>query len=330
MVYNSIEEVFEAFKKLKVLIIGDVMIDAYIYGSAERISPEAPVPVVRVKRKEKRLGGAANVALNIQALGAEPILCSVIGDDEDGKKFVKLLQKQNISSKGIIQSGNRITTIKHRVLAGSQQMLRIDEESDNSLNTIEENTLIDHITNLLKEVDLVIFEDYDKGTLNKRVISETIKLANDQGKPTIVDPKKKNFKHYSNSTLFKPNLKELNDGLKTEVDPTSQVSLDKTIESFMEKYGHRNVMITLSEKGIYIKGSSKSHIIPAHLRKIADVSGAGDTVVSIAGLCLALGLSDNLIAELANLGGGLVCEYLGVVPIDKERFIKESSALRLS
>lgn len=327
MSYNSIEEVFEAFKKLKVLIIGDVMIDAYIYGSAERISPEAPVPIVRVKRKEKRLGGAANVALNIQALGAEPILCSVIGDDDDGKNFIKLLQNQRISSRGIIQSANRITTIKHRVLAGSQQMLRIDEESDNSLSRIEEKTLIDHITNLLEEVDLVIFEDYDKGTLNKRIIAETINLAKEKGKPTIVDPKKKNFKHYSNATLFKPNLKELNEGLKIEVDPSSHESLDKIIEPFMKKFGHRNVMITLSEKGIYINGESKSHIIPAHLRKIADVSGAGDTVVSIAGLCLALGLSGGLIAELSNLGGGLVCEYLGVVPIDKEQLIKESSSL---
>lgn len=329
MHYKSIEEVFEAFKSLKVLIIGDVMIDAYIYGSTERISPEAPVPVVHVKRKEKRLGGAANVALNIQALGAEPILCSVIGDDDDGKKFIKLLRNQNISSKGIIQSGNRITTIKHRVLAGSQQMLRIDEESENKLDTLEENSLIEHITNLLEEVDLVIFEDYDKGTLNKRVISETIKMANAQGKPTIVDPKKKNFKHYCDATLFKPNLKELNEGLKIEVDPNSKASLDQAIESFMGKYGHKSVMITLSDKGIYINNGEASQIVPAHFRRIADVSGAGDTVVSIAGLSLTLGLSDHFIAELANIGGGLVCEYLGVVPVEKDQLIAEASSLQV-
>lgn len=329
MHYKSIEEVFEAFKSLKVLIIGDVMIDAYIYGSTERISPEAPVPVVHVKRKEKRLGGAANVALNIQALGAEPILCSVIGDDDDGKKFIKLLRNQNISSKGIIQSSNRITTIKHRVLAGSQQMLRIDEESENKLDTLEENSLIEHITNLLEEVDLVIFEDYDKGTLNKRVISETIKMANAQGKPTIVDPKKKNFKFYGSATLFKPNLKELNEGLKIEVNPNSKTSLDQAIEGFMSKYDHKSVMITLSDKGIYINNGKTSEIVPAHFRRIADVSGAGDTVVSIAGLSLALGLSDHFTAELANIGGGLVCEYLGVVPVEKDQLKAEASSLQV-
>ncbi|MFT7162884.1 MAG: rfaE bifunctional protein kinase chain/domain, partial [Bacteroidia bacterium] len=166
MTYNSIAEIIDAFQHLKVLIIGDVMIDSYIYGSTNRISPEAPVPVVQVTRKEKRLGGAANVALNIQALGAEPVLCSIIGDDANGVDFINLLNKQNISSEGIIQSKNRITTVKQRVLAGSQQMLRIDEESENRLDSIEEKSLMSHIDNLLRSVDLVIFEDYDKGTLN--------------------------------------------------------------------------------------------------------------------------------------------------------------------
>jgi len=330
MNYNSIAEIIDAFQHLKVLIIGDVMIDSYIYGSTNRISPEAPVPVVQVTRKEKRLGGAANVALNIQALGAEPILCSIIGDDADGVDFIKLLNKQNISSEGIIQSGNRITTVKQRVLSGSQQMLRIDEESENRLDSIEEKSLISHIDNLLRGVDLVIFEDYDKGTLNGNVIAKTIELANELSIPSVVDPKKKNFNLYMDTTLFKPNLKELKDGLQQEVDGSSLESLDRAIEELIKEKRHKKVMITLSENGIYIKGETERQSIPAHLRSIADVSGAGDTVVSIAGLCVALGLSDRITAELSNLGGGLVCESLGVVPIDKDQLLKEASSLKIN
>ncbi|MFY0651611.1 MAG: D-glycero-beta-D-manno-heptose-7-phosphate kinase [Cyclobacteriaceae bacterium] len=328
MAYSSIQEIFDAFGKLKVLIIGDVMIDSYIYGAAHRMSPEAPVPVVHVKKKEKRLGGAANVALNIQALGAEPILCSVIGDDSEGREFIELLNQQKISSKGIIRSKNRITTIKHRVLSGSQQMLRIDEESEAELDHLEENSLIGHITNLIKEVDLVIFEDYDKGTLNQNVIGSSVELANALGKPSIVDPKKKNFRAYHNTTLFKPNLKELNEGLKTTIDPNSLASLKKGVNKLINDQNHQKVMITLSDKGIYVKSKAMDDIVPAHIRRIADVSGAGDTVVSIAGLCLALDLPDHFIAELANLGGGLVCEELGVVPVEKETLIQEAEGLK--
>ena len=329
MPFKDINEVFEAFGQQRVLIIGDVMIDAYIYGSTERISPEAPVPIVHVKRKENRLGGAANVALNIQALGAQPILCSLIGDDVDGKEFIRLLNEQNISSKGIIQSANRSTTIKHRVLAGSQQMLRIDEESDHDLDQIEENSLIEHIKKLLNEVDLVIFEDYDKGTLNERIISETIAVAKDLAKPVIVDPKKKNFNFYRGVTLFKPNLKELVEGLKIDLTSISRTALDEVIDQFKSKNGHEKVMTTLSDKGIYINGESGSTLIDAHVRRVADVSGAGDTVVSISGLCVALGLPDRFSAELANLGGGLVCEYLGISPIDKTRLTKEAKDLKI-
>ena len=328
MKYNSIAEIIDAFQHLKVLIIGDVMIDSYIYGSTNRISPEAPVPIVQVRKKEKRLGGAANVALNIQALGAEPILCSIIGDDANGAEFIKLLHNQQISSDGIIRSENRITTVKQRVLAGSQQMLRIDEESEKDLSGIEEKSLISHIANLLQEVDLVIFEDYDKGTLNGNVIASTIKLANELNIPSVVDPKKKSFNLYQDTTLFKPNLKELKDGLQYEIKANLE-SLDKAVEELKKDRGHKKVMITLSENGIYINGKSESQAIPAHLRSVADVSGAGDTVVSIAGLCVALGLSDRITAELSNLGGGLVCESLGVVPIDKAQLLKEANSLSI-
>lgn len=329
MAYSSLSNVFEGFSRLKVLIIGDVMIDAYVYGTVSRISPEAPVPIVNVKSKEKRLGGAANVALNIQAMGATPILCSVVGDDAEGEVFEALLAEQAITARGIIKSTSRITTVKNRVLAGSQQMLRIDHESDHGLDALEEKTLITHIGNLLAECQLVIFEDYDKGTLNERVIQATISLANEQGIPTVVDPKKRNFMDYKQATLFKPNLKELKEGLKIEFDARSKPDLEAAVAQLRERLGFDLGLITLSDKGVYIESSTEKYHLPAHVRSIADVSGAGDTVISIAGLCIALGLSLKFTAELANLGGGLVCEYLGVVPIDKDRLYNEAEKNQL-
>lgn len=329
MAYSSLSNVFESFTKLKVLIIGDVMIDAYVYGGVSRISPEAPVPIVNVKSKEKRLGGAANVALNIQAMGATPILCSIVGDDLEGTIFEELLAEQDITSRGIIKSGSRITTVKNRVLAGSQQMLRIDHESDHGLDALEEKTLIKHISNLLEECQLVIFEDYDKGTLNPQVIAATIELANEKGIPTVVDPKKRNFMDYKKATLFKPNLKELKEGLKIDFDVKSHSALETAVAKLKTHLGFKLGLITLSNRGVYIESDEEKHHLPAHIRSIADVSGAGDTVISIAGLCIALGLPLKFTAELANLGGGLVCEHLGVVPIDKDRLYNEAEKNQL-
>jgi rfaE bifunctional protein kinase chain/domain len=329
MAYSSLSNVFEGFSKLKVLIIGDVMIDAYVYGGVSRISPEAPVPIVNVKSKEKRLGGAANVALNVQAMGATPILCSIVGDDLEGAIFEELLAEQGITSRGIIKSGSRITTVKNRVLAGSQQMLRIDHESDHGLDALEQKTLIKHIENLLDECQLVIFEDYDKGTLNAQVIAATIAMANEKSIPTVVDPKKRNFMDYKNATLLKPNLKELKEGLKIDFDVKSKSALETAVAKLKTHLGFELGLITLSDRGVYIESSDEKYHLPAHLRSIADVSGAGDTVISIAGLCIALQLPLKFTAELANLGGGLVCEHLGVVPIDKDRLYNEAEKNQL-
>ncbi len=325
MKYQDLQAVFEAFKQLKVLIIGDVMIDAYIYGEVDRISPEAPVPIVNVLKKENRLGGAANVALNVQALGATPILCSIVGDDQEAEIFKQLLQDQGITSKGIIKSSKRITTIKNRVMSGSQQMMRIDTESVIPLDAIEQNAMLDHIKKLIDEVDLVIFEDYDKGSLNDRVIKESIVYANDKGIPTAVDPKRKNFHSYEGCTLFKPNFREFREGLKIDLNPDDDDAVNKAVLDLQERMRFRKALITMSSKGIFLMENGQSIRLPSHLRRVSDVSGAGDTVISIAGLCEALGLPNKFIAELANLGGGIVCEYLGVVPIEKERLFREAS-----
>lgn len=321
---RSLEDIFESFNTLTVLIIGDVMVDAYIWGKVNRISPEAPVPVVQVTKREKRLGGAANVALNVQAMGARPLLCTVIGQDSNADDFRALLHKQDISDKGIVGSQHRITTIKERVLSGSQHILRVDSEQDENLHTEDQESLFNRIKELLPQADVVIFEDYDKGVLSEALIQQTIALARERGIPTVVDPKKKNFFCYKEATLFKPNLKELREGLKLDFDNNDQPAIEAAVKQLKEALQLQSALVTLSERGIYIDGPDTHHLLPAHIRSISDVSGAGDTVVSIAALAQAVDLPPRLIAALSNLGGGLVCEHLGVVPINKSRLYEEA------
>ena len=323
-VYNSPQEIFEAFNRLKILVIGDVMIDSYLWGKVDRISPEAPVPILNVQNREIRLGGAANVALNVQALGANPILCSVIGNDMDGTNLLKLVEENKLSTEGIILSEERITTIKHRVISGSHHLLRVDQETDKEITKREKEKLLEKIDSLLSKVDAIIFEDYDKGVLNEEVIAAVIAKAKERNIPTIVDPKKRNFLYYKGATLFKPNKKELKEGLKIDSDLNDLKEVEKSVQQLKEHLNVEAVLITLSENGVYIQNEEEHIHLPAHIRKIADVSGAGDTVVSTAGLCLALGLSARIIASLSNLAGGLVCEQVGVVPIEKSKLLEEA------
>lgn len=321
-------EIIESFSKLTVLIVGDVMLDSYIWGAVERISPEAPVPVVTVRKKDFRLGGAANVALNVAALGAQPILCALIGDDEEGKKLLQRLRENNIGSEGIVTSDARPTTVKTRIIASHQHVVRVDEETDKVANADEEKQLLQRIEKLLPQCDVVIFEDYDKGVITPALITQTVVWANQLHKPTVVDPKKRNFLSYQGVTLFKPNLKELREGLKVDVEAGYQSQVEKAVATLKEKLQASGVMLTLSEHGVYIDLNGERIKIPAHEREIADVSGAGDTVVSIAALCLALKLSPREIASLSNLGGGLVCQHVGVVPIDKQELAAEWASIQ--
>jgi rfaE bifunctional protein kinase chain/domain len=327
----SITEIFKSFSNLNILVIGDVMMDAYTWGNVSRISPEAPVPIVSITKKENRLGGAANVALNIQAMGANPVLCSVIGNDSNGMLFLELLKKQKLSAKGILKDNNRITTVKTRIIAGNHQMLRVDEEIETDLNSKTNTALIKQIKTLIvsEKADVIIFEDYDKGAITSELIKEIISFAGQKNIPTVVDPKKKNFLNYSGVTLFKPNLKELKEGLKADFNTNDFAAIEKAAAQFIKKQNINTLLITLSEKGIYTHSAKTKKLIPAHVRNISDVSGAGDTVVSVAALCLALNLSPELTATLANLAGGLVCEKVGVVPIDKKQLLEEASLLNL-
>jgi rfaE bifunctional protein kinase chain/domain len=323
----DIPKIFNDFTKLRVLVVGDVMLDSYIWGSVDRISPEAPVPVVTVKKRDYRLGGAANVALNVRALGATPVLCALVGEDESAQKIRECLAKEGLQADGLVGSSVRPTTVKTRVIASHQHVVRVDEESDRPASAAEEDLLLEKISKLLPSVHVVIFEDYDKGTLTPRVISQTISLAQKNNLPTVVDPKKRNFLSYRQVTLFKPNLKELREGLKVEVDGRNESQLREAVTRLKDTLQAQGVMLTLSELGVYIDYRQVQQQLPAHVREIADVSGAGDTVVAIAALCVALQLPPATIAGLANLGGGLVCQHVGVVPIDKEELQREAIEL---
>lgn len=325
----DLQNIFRSFNKQNVLIIGDVMIDAYMWGNVNRISPEAPVPIVAVHKKENRLGGAANVALNIQAMGASAMLCGLIGDDEGGKTFLSLLKKQKLSAAGILKSRSRVSTVKTRILGNHHQMLRVDEEVETPAGAADTNALIAFVKKRVaaKKVDVIIFEDYDKGCITPQLINSIVEIAKKNRIPTVVDPKKKNFMNYKGVTLFKPNLKELKEGLKTEFGSSDVKELTKITDAFLQQQSIAGALITLSEHGVYINDKKTKALIPAHIRDITDVSGAGDTVVSIAALCLAAQLPSETTAKLANLAGGLVCEKVGVVPVDKAELLKEAQRL---
>lgn len=326
---DRVREIFKSFNNLNVLIIGDVMIDSYLWGSVSRISPEAPVPIVAVRKKERRLGGAANVALNIQALGANPILCSVIGVDIEGLAFLDLLKSQKLSQKGILKSRDRITTVKTRVMGNNAQLLRVDDEDESDITNHETQQLLTLITYILThdKIDVVIFEDYNKGLITPKLIAKVVELTKSKGIPTTVDPKKKNFNSYKGVSLFKPNLKELREGIKQEVSGDNINELQRAVSSYRVKQKIETVLVTLAEKGVITNSRKVKEHLPAHIRSIADVSGAGDTVISVASLCRALDCNDILTAAIANLSGGLVCEQIGVVPVNKEQLLEEALKL---
>lgn len=330
---EDINALFESFNDKRILIIGDVMLDLYLNGKVERISPEAPVPIVAVENRFSRLGGAANVAQNIKALGAEPVLCSIIGDDSKSHDFFDLLKEHEMPNNGIVKSKERRTTTKYRIIGNNAQMLRVDDEDTFNLTKKEFSAIKEKIDTILyrERIDGIILQDYNKGVLTEELIQHVITVANEKNIPVGVDPKKNNFLTYKNCTLFKPNLKELKEGINIEFPTDTIDGILMGVKVLQEKLNCRFVMNTLSERGVLIRemlnGSTAHHYIPAHLRKIADVSGAGDTVLGVAMLCLVCGMDAYHIAAISNLAGGLVCEEIGAVPINKERLLKETEKI---
>ena len=328
--------VIDGFNGLKALVVGDVMIDAYSKGVVERMSPEAPVPIVDLREQFSRLGGAANVAINLKALGAIPMICSVIGDDSHADDFLALMREHGLATEGLVKSDKRVTTVKHRVFNGDKQLLRIDEENTFDLTEDEYSKLFQIIENQIETTDIIILQDYNKGVLSEKMIKAVIGLAKARHIPVAVDPKKKNFFAYQGVTLFKPNAKELRDGLGVNAETIDE--LRKAAQSLQERLQCQYLMVTLSEQGVMILRDGEFHHLPAHPRHIVDVSGAGDTVLSVAALCVAsfekdtcdASLQQNAatIAAISNLAGGLVCEEVGVVPINKEKLLQEVNRIQ--
>jgi rfaE bifunctional protein kinase chain/domain len=281
-----------------------------------------------------RLGGAANVALNLKSLGAEAVLCSVIGHDPKGTDFRQLLTEAGIPGEAVITSNERITTTKFRVFGNKTQMLRVDEEVTSDLAPGDQSLLLGKISEILEKsaIHAIILQDYNKGILTEDLIRKVIRMAGVHHIPVVVDPKRKNFLQYKGAALFKPNLKELREGLSRDIRIDDRKGLEDAASYLHKELEISAVMVTLSEQGVFISrqevdGKIVRHFIPAHLRNISDVSGAGDTVISVAALGLACGLEPEEIAALANLAGGLVCEEVGVVPVNREKLLNESLTL---
>lgn len=335
---TPLQQFTESLEGQNILIVGDVMVDAYMWGNVNRISPEAPVPIVEIQRRERRLGGAANVAVNIQSMGGNPVMCSVLGNDDESKEFLQIMYDHNMDKRGITTSDNRITTVKTRIIGNGTHMLRIDEEMTAPLAATDEQMMTDRLDKIFKTMNIsaVILQDYDKGNLTPAVINHVVELARRKKIITTVDPKHRNFANFHDVTLFKPNLKELKEGLNIEIDESSAETMKRDLDEaalLLHQRQHIDVvLITLSAKGVYVcdfrQEEPYSLIIPAHLRSICDVSGAGDTVISVITMALAAGLDVETAVRYANMAGGIVCEEVGVVPINRERLLSELASLQ--
>jgi D-glycero-beta-D-manno-heptose-7-phosphate kinase len=326
---HDFDKLFHQLAQLKVAVLGDVMLDTYWWGHVERISPEAPVPVVSVDKKEYRIGGAGNVALNIASMGARAYAITVMGKDDDGDLLKTLLAEKGIDTRHIVQSTKRITTNKIRIISRNQQMMRLDAETTKDISSSDEDKLIYAFEDFIaaESPDVVILEDYNKGVLTPRVIARVIELCQKQHIITAVDPKRKNFFEYRGVDIFKPNLKEVKEALNIIADGAGEAVLKDMHILLEEQLQHHISFITLSEKGVFYQQDKAAAIIPPHVRNIADVSGAGDTVIAVAALVYTASGNVSLMAAVANIAGGLVCEEVGTAAIDRERLLKECERL---
>ncbi len=322
---NDIQSLFTSFTTTKIGVVGDIMLDTYWWGVVDRISPEAPVPIVSLQRKETRVGGAANVALNLRALGAPTTLFSVIGKDAEGTELASLLNKEGINTSYIHESETRVTTNKVRIMGRNQQMMRLDHEHTNDITAEQEVALLAGFYKYVEteKPSLIILEDYNKGVLTPNIITSVIDYCNEKGIPTAVDPKQKNFLAYKNCTLFKPNLKEVKEGLKITIGDITVQNMNKVHTALNESLHNAISFITLSEHGVYFSDGEAQKLIPTHIRNISDVSGAGDTVIAVASLVYASSKNMLLAAEISNIAGGMVCELVGTAPINKNDLAAE-------
>lgn len=308
------------FSDLHLIVIGDVMIDRYIKGSVKRISPEAPVPVVEMENIENRLGGAANVAINLQSLGAQVTLISIVGDDDEGEHMIRMSTGINGLEHKIIKIGDRKTTVKTRIMSGNQHILRIDKEDISDIKPADSEKIINILKLRVaeKKTDGIIFQDYNKGMLTEDMIKKIITFSHEQSISTFVDPKEKNFFSYTGCTIFKPNKKEI---YKAIPEKTTDLDvLDKILRSTLD---HQITVVTLGADGIYIHDGMTGRHFKTSPRSIIDVCGAGDSVISVVSLCYLKKMDLETIAYIANTAGGQVCETPGVSPVRRELLQEE-------
>lgn len=320
---HDFSQIFNSFSSSNIIVVGDVMIDSYLWGNVSRISPEAPIPIVNTVKRELRLGGAANVALNIKSLKANPILCSVIGDDFHGADLMRLMLAERLSTDGLMCSNKRVTTIKHRVISSGQHLLRVDEESTEPIDQELTEQLAAKIVKLMsaKDTKAIVFEDYDKGVITPWLIEHVVSAAKERNIPVFVDPKRRNFLHYKNVDVFKPNFKELCEGVGMTLSKTDFEGLFEAEKKLRSILNHKYGFVTLSEHGIFLSDGQQYNRFPSMIREVTDVSGAGDTVIATVSLCVAAGLDITTASQVANVAGGLVCERVGVVPVDVDALL---------
>ncbi|MDI6740585.1 MAG: D-glycero-beta-D-manno-heptose-7-phosphate kinase [Candidatus Edwardsbacteria bacterium] len=306
-----------SFKKARILVLGDLMLDEYLFGQVSRISPEAPVPVVEVSSEKLMLGGAANVAWNIRALGGTAVPVGVIGHDRAGNIMRTEFKSQKIATTGLVAETGRRTTIKTRIVAHHQQVVRVDREHRQDISAASERKVIAALNRLIPKADAMLIEDYNKGLLTDNVIRAALEICMRRGVPVTVDPKLKHFLDYVGATLFKPNVQETERALGVTI--ADDRDMDEAGSMLLGKLSAQAVLITAGEKGMYLfpRGGKRTHI-PTLAREVYDVSGAGDTVISVITLALACGASFEEAAVIANHAAGIEVSKFGVAAVSPE------------
>ena len=313
---NRLDALFAAFSDKTVMVIGDLMLDRYLWGKVSRISPEAPVPVVDIESESSRLGGAANVSYNVLSLGVRVVPLGIVGNDAEGELIKRMFQEKGFPTEGILTDANRFTTVKTRVIAHHQHVVRIDREIREGISKAVQDKLMDHFERRLDGLDGIILEDYNKGLLVPEFIGRVIARAREKGKMVFVDPKYDHFFEYRGVTLFKPNRKEAFDRLGIKLD--SEDAFRSALKRLMDELDCRVVLITLGEEGMILQERGREIMrVPTRAVKVHDVSGAGDTVIAAMAVVMSAGGSAEEAATIANQAAGIVCGEVGIVPVDK-------------
>ena len=313
---NRLDALFAAFSDKTVMVIGDLMLDRYLWGKVSRISPEAPVPVVDIESESSRLGGAANVSYNVLSLGVRVVPLGIVGNDAEGELIKRMFQEKGFPTEGILTDANRFTTVKTRVIAHHQHVVRTDRKIREGISIAVQDKLMDHFERRLDGLDGIILEDYNKGLLVPEFIGRVIARAREKGKMVFVDPKYDHFFEYRGVTLFKPNRKEAFDRLGIKLD--SEDAFRSALKRLMDELDCRVVLITLGEEGMILQERGREIMrVPTRAVKVHDVSGAGDTVIAAMAVVMSAGGSAEEAATIANQAAGIVCGEVGIVPVDK-------------